>query len=104
MRRFQADLWGHACIEGFLPARHAQAPAVARLQAREIPLGGRSHEVIALSPGEEQKLLSHLNANGMQAHIARSGTAVAIPVKSRHGLSATALKILAENVGGHIRG
>src|ERR1700689_4880493 len=45
--RFQHHLRREAGVEGFLPARGAEAPAVAGLEAREAVLRHRGGEVVA---------------------------------------------------------
>lgn len=92
---------GAAGIEGFLPARDTETPAVAGLEAGKIPLGGGGGEIVAAEIGEVQKLLGRLNANGVQADITGAGAAVAIAIKPGHRFAAAAGERFEKDVGTH---
>ena len=47
MRRLEIDRRRHAAVERFFPARHANAPSIARLQPRETPLRMRCDEIVS---------------------------------------------------------
>jgi hypothetical protein len=52
MGRGENDAWGAAGLEGFAPARGAEAPAVARFKSRKAELWPRRGEVVAARLGE----------------------------------------------------
>src|SRR5512135_3419348 len=64
MGRTQDDAWGAPSLERFLPARRAEAPAVAGLQAREAEFRHRRREIVAAGLRKFQKLRRHHRADG----------------------------------------
>jgi len=97
----EADGRGHSGIERFLPAGNAEAPAVTGFQTGEVPFGGGGAQIIAPGGGEAQKLSRDFDADGVQAHITGTGAAVAVAVKSGHGLATAAGEGGSEDVGAH---
>jgi len=73
---------GLACLEGFLPARRAQAPAVARLQAGKAEFRQGSRKVIAPGFGKTQKGVAHHRADRVAADILGAGVATAVAEKA----------------------
>ena len=72
-------------IEGFLPARGTETPAVARIESRKpIAWVGRT-EVIPLSFAIDQEFCRHFSTDNMRALIIGSSFAAAVPVKPGHG-------------------
>ena len=98
VRRLQHHLRRGAGLEGLHPARRAQAPAVARLQAREARL--RRRQIVADALRERQELGGHHRADGVQANIVRASLAAAVAEESGHRPSRAGLQLAAENVAG----
>ena len=69
---------GVARLEGFLPARGAKAPAVARLQSGKAEFGHGSRKVVAPFLREAEEPVRHHYADGVAAHILVTGVAAAI--------------------------
>lgn len=103
VRGAEFDLRGHAVLEGLLPAGGTQAPAIARLEAGEVVFRHGGGEVIADGLGIFEKFFRDLHADHMHALVERSGAAIPIAVKPRHGTGAAGLKFSAKDVGGHGR-
>jgi 2'-5' RNA ligase len=101
MRRFEIDRCRPATIERCFPTRHADAPAVARFQSWETPLGHRSDEIVAVEHREIEKFLGDFDADGMQTDVFRSGAAIPIAIKSSHRIATTAAQFGTKNVGWH---
>ena len=85
-------------VEGFLPAKCAEAPSIARLQPGELVLGPRCGEVVAGIPAEGEELRCHLRAHDMAAHVVGIGTAVAIAEEPSDGREAAGFEAFAEYV------
>ena len=98
VRPRQKDGRGNACISGFDPALHAQAPAVAGLEPGKAIFRHRGAQVIAHGPGESQKLLGHFRAEDVQPQIARTRAATAISKKTRHRFGTTIGEFAAKNI------
>lgn len=74
---FQDYKRSHARVVGFFPTHHAQAPTVASLQAREVPVQARCDEVVAHGERKLQKLLCHHRANCVRPLVVFVGFAAA---------------------------
>src|SRR4051794_35586145 len=101
MGGFQIDWRGPAALERGFPAGDADAPAVARFQAREAPLRHRSDEIVSVEDGEIEEFLGDLDTNRVQPDVVRPGAAVPVPIKSGERIATTALQVGAENIGRH---
>lgn len=91
MRRFEIDRRGPATAQRFDPACHANAPAIARFQPWEIPLGMRSDQVVSIEHREIEKLLRKFYTHGVQTDVARSCSAISVAIKPGHRIGATTL-------------
>lgn len=100
VRRLEDDRRSNARLECLLPASGNDAPAIARLEAREEPLRLRSDEVVSPPPCELEELFGHHRADDVNAHVARTGAAVAVAVETGHGVERTRLEFAAEDVHG----
>src|ERR1051326_367532 len=87
-----------ARFEFLLPARRAQAPAVARFETRKAELGHRRGQIVAARFGEFQEGSSHHHAHRVAAEILAPGIAAAIAVKSRRRAERAKLERFAEHV------
>ncbi len=74
-------------IVGLLPARDAEAPPIATLEAGKVKLWGRGGEVVAALLGEGKKLLGHHCAHRVATEIARSGLTKSITIESCHRIT-----------------
>src|SRR6201999_2475070 len=81
-----------------LPAEHAQAPAVTRLQASEPELGPRRCQVVASGRTERQERFSHHRANRVTSDVFRRGVATTVAEESRHRFVGTETKRAPENI------
>ena len=104
VRRLQVHHRRGPGVVRFLPARHADAPAIARLQAGEAPFGDRRRQVVARLAAEGEKLFRHPTADDVHADVFRAGVAAAVAVEAGARRLAAGLKWGAENVlrGGHV--
>jgi hypothetical protein len=82
MGGIQNDLRCLTCCQGFLPSKHAQAPAIAILKSRKIIFGNGSRQVIASHLGEAKKFLGHDSAYQVQPDIVSSCIAATIPIET----------------------
>src|SRR5262245_38552415 len=85
VRRLEHDLGRYAGLEGLLPARRAQAPLVAGLQAGES--GTRRREVVAARLGERQELGCHPDAHRVHAEIVGARATRAVAIEARHRIA-----------------
>jgi len=104
VRRAQVDARRHTGLVSFLPARGAQAPAVAGLQARETELGSRRREIVAAEARELEKFLRDLDADRVRAQIVVARVAAAVAEESRHRVLATRFERFPEYVDGIVHG
>src|SRR5260370_9750252 len=81
MRRAETHPWWLAGVERLLPARRAQAPAVARLQPREAGLRHRRRQIVAGGAREREKIGVDPGAHGVHAEIVRAGLTAAGALK-----------------------
>src|SRR4051794_7897433 len=102
MGRSENDSGGGAGLECLFPSCHAETPAVAGLQAREIRFRDRRRQVVALPPREIQEYVRHFRADGMEAGVVRAGTAIAVAIKTCDGIPAARLQFSSEDVGRHV--
>src|SRR5882724_4959160 len=98
MRPGQADLRRLAGIEGFLPARGAQAPAIAGLQAGKAGGWHRGRQIVAGGPGKGEELGVDPGAYGMDAEILGPSLAAAGAIEAGQRLRAA----LGERFAKHI--
>src|SRR5690349_754853 len=92
------DLRGAAGLVGLEPARRAQAPAIACIQAGEAPVGTRGREVVADALREVEKLRSQDDANRVAAEILGAGGAAAVPVEARHWVGRARKQLASDDV------
>jgi hypothetical protein len=88
-------------IQGVFPARDADTPFVARLQAGEAPFRTRRDKIISIENREVEKLLRDFHAHGMQSDVFWSGTAKAVAIKAGDRIAAAAFKFGSQNVSWH---
>ena len=102
----QDDGRRHARVQRLLPAKHAESPPIARLQAGKAIGRDRRREVVAPAPGEAQERLRHLRADDVRAPVLRPRAAVARAEEPGQRVHATRLKRRAEHIPGrvHIEG
>ena len=98
---FEVNWRGNSVVERFLPACHANAPLVTRLQTRKFPLRTRRDEIISLQHGKIQKLACHSCANRVKPDVARSGLAKSIAIKSSKRISTATLQFCSQNISRH---
>ena len=101
MGGFKIDRRCNAVIERLFPARYANAPLIARLQARKFPLGMWRDEIISLQHRKIQKLARHSHANRMKPNVTGSGLAKAIAIKSGKRSSTATLQLHSQNIRWH---
>src|SRR5438270_3347537 len=77
MRSHQLHFGRLAGLEGLLPARRAQAPAIAGLEAREADLRHRGREIVAGRLRENEELGIDMRAHRVHAKIVGAGVAAA---------------------------
>src|SRR6476620_6255901 len=85
-------------VERLLPARRAQAPAIARLQPGKSGGRNRDREIVAGRLREREKLGVYLGAYRMHAEILGAGLATAGPVEPGQRLRAAFGKRFAEHI------
>ena len=79
---------GDARLQRLLPAVGAQAPAFARLQAREAVLRPRRAQVVAPRAAEGEEFYRHLGADDVDAEVVRAGVTAAGAVEAGQGRGA----------------
>jgi hypothetical protein len=89
-----------AGLECFLPARRAQAPAVAGLEAGKAIFRHRGREIVAARFGEFEKLRRRDDTDGVTADVVDPGVAAAVPVETGQRRQRAGLDRLAEHVAG----
>src|SRR5262245_46028382 len=72
--------------EGLLPARRAQAPAVAGLEPAEAELRDRRGKIVAGGFGEREKFDGHDGTNRVAADVLLRGIAAAVAEEAGHRL------------------
>ena len=100
VRRCEHDGRRAAGFKRLLPARHAQAPTIAREKPGKIEFGDWRAQIVALLGGEFEELIGHDRANCVQPAISRTGAAVAIAIEARRRIAAAAFEFATENVCG----
>src|SRR5690242_7605897 len=98
MSRLENDLRGGAGVERLLPARRAQAPAVARLEAGEAVLWHRRGEIVAGGLREGEELGGHDDANRVQAVILAAGVAAGVAIEAGQRLGGAGPQRAAQHV------
>ena len=101
MRRFKINWWCDAVFQSIFPSRHANAPLVAGFQSRKTPFWVRCYQIVAIEHRKIEKFARRLNTNGVQAHIFRTGSTIAVPVKAGDRIAAAAFQLGPENIGRH---
>ncbi len=86
MGRLENHQGREARFERLLPAGRHDAPAIARLQAREHPLRLRGAEVVAVCAAEVEKLIGHHRTDNVDAVVARTSSTSAVSVPTGQGL------------------
>ena len=90
MSRFEPDFWGTASQKAFTPSKYAQAPEIARLQARKVPLRVRRDQIVPTDDAEFEELTCHQGANRVLANIIRACIAASVAKKSGQRIRGTA--------------
>src|SRR5213082_2743472 len=98
MRAHKLHLGRLAGVKGLLPARRAQAPAIAGLEAREADLRHRGREIVAGRLRENEELGIDMRADRVHAKIVGAGVAAAGAVKPGHRVRAAFCEWLAQHV------
>ena len=80
------------------PARSTDTPAITRFETTKAELRHRGDEIIAKGLGGLQKRSIDDTADGMYAVVVRACLATASAVEASHGLAATDVERLAEDV------
>ena len=101
MSCFQVDRGRASVVEGGLPARDANAPAIAGFESRKAPLGHRRDEIVSIEHGEIEKLFRDLDADRVKTEIFRARATISIAIKSGHRIAATATQFGPENIRRH---
>jgi len=94
----QHDARRLARLERLGPARRAQAPAVAGLEAGEAELRHRRRQIVAGGFGEFEERGGGDDANRMAAAVIRAGVAAAVAVEAGHRLDRAVFERAAEHV------
>ena len=94
----QADLGGYTGVERLFPTGGAKAPAIAGLEAGEVPLWTGGDEIVAAGEGEGEEVVAGFDADGVDARVLRTGVTAAVTVKPGEGGSATGLEDASEDV------
>ena len=97
---FEDDGAGFAGFEGLFPAGDADAPAVARVQAGEGPLGAGGDEIVSDFDLVLEELLGQDGADEVQAAVLRAGVAAAVAVEAGEGCGGAVLEFGSEDVLG----
>src|SRR5579872_4934588 len=100
LRGAQHHAWRRTSIQRFLPARRAQAPAIARLQTIEAVLRVRGGQVVAGGFAECKEFDGHHDADRMAAEIFGAGVATAVAEKAGHRFGRADVERTAEYVAG----
>jgi len=98
MGRLEHDARRHASLPRLDPAKHVQAPAIARLQAPEPKIRPRSDQIIAALARKLEKLCRHLDANEMCDAILAASAAAPIPKESGQRIKAAGKQRSAEHI------
>ena len=83
MGGLQHDGRGDARLERLFPAHCAEAPLVARLEAREIELRPRRREVVAVAARKFQELRRESHTDDVQAAVVLVGVTAAVAEEPR---------------------
>ena len=94
----ETDLGRDAGVEGLFPTGGAKAPAIAGLEAGEVPLWTGGDEIVAAGEGEGEEVVAGFDADGVDARVLRTGVTAAVTVKPGEGGSATGLEDASEDV------
>ena len=78
------DFWSLAGLLGFLPAKEAEAPAVAWFETGELVFGARGGEVISLFFAKGEELFCHDGADGVHSLVLVVGLATAVTEEACH--------------------
>ena len=81
----QADLRGGAFLMRLKETGSAEAPLIARLEARKAEFGARGRQVVAEVFRHGEEIFGHDGADGVQAAVHRAGVAAAVAEKSGDG-------------------
>src|SRR5579864_4116119 len=98
MRRAQDDARRALGFERLLPARRAEAPAIARDEAGKAISRHRRREIVADRFREGQEFCGRDDADRVAADIIRTGIATAIAIKPGHRMKRAILQHAAEHV------
>jgi len=98
--RAQYDFWRGIRLKRLLPARRAQTPAIAGLQAGETVIRHRRGQVVAGLLAERQEFLGHDNADGVTANVLGPGIATPVAKKAGHRVGGANVQNAAQYVAG----
>ena len=102
MCRFEINGRGPAVIERRLPARHANAPFVARFETRKTKFGNGCDKIVAVEHREIEKIARSFHADGMESNIFRAGATKPVAIKSGDRIPATTFQLSTKNVRRHM--
>src|SRR6202522_1387876 len=88
------------CLQGFLPPRCAQTPAITGLQSRKTEFRDRRREIIAAGLRILKKSRGHDGAHGVAADVLAAGVAAAVAKETRHRVQGADFESIAEHVLG----
>lgn len=98
MRRPQHHAWRYTGIEGLLPSRRAETPAIARSEARKPRRGMRRHQVVAPATAVFEELGGDPGTDHVGTEVLRPGAAATVAVEAGQWVFAARLQRLAEDV------
>ncbi len=100
VRGRQNHLGGSPGFEGFLPSWRAEAPSVARLQARKSPFEFGRGEIVAHRLGECQEFGRQQHTDGMRPRVFGARVAATIAKKAGHGRFGANFQFSAQHIFG----
>ena len=101
MRCFKVNRSWPFVVERSLPSGHTDAPFIARLQTGEPPLRAGRDQIVSVEHRKVEKFLVYLDANGVLSNVVRTGSTVAVAVKTGEGVATTTFQFGAKDIGRH---
>lgn len=102
MGRFQVDRRRHPAVQRFLPARHTNAPPIARLQSGEAPFRVRRDQIVPHQDGIIEEVARDLRADRVESGVFGPGAAKAVAVEAGHGIATAGMEFCPENIRRHV--
>ena len=87
-----------SCFKGFLPASHAQTPAVTAFKTGKGELRNGRAEIVPDRSAEPKELLGHNCANRVQSMIAWTSATIAIAIEAGARLATAAFKFATKDI------